>query len=209
LTFSELNIKAKLMARNLLRLGLKKGDRFAVIFPNTHELLVTYFATALIGVIHVPLDPEYGPHDLAYILEITEPTAIMFYNSKEFEPFVNDFFPDLNSFKKSEYKSSRFVNLKYLIQLEPLDKSQIGKDLRDTWKYDQFANSELNETNFEFPYVDSDDIFAILFPVIKRFSLEKIYLKINKKILILFLFIILVLNNLKAESMKNEDFFIF
>ena len=73
ITVSILNEKAMRLAQNFLKLGIKRGDRIVTICANTAELLFSYFATALIGAINVPIDPDQGRYcgyGYEYILKI-------------------------------------------------------------------------------------------------------------------------------------------
>ncbi|MEW6665726.1 MAG: long-chain-fatty-acid--CoA ligase [Thermodesulfobacteriota bacterium] len=49
-------------------LGLKRGDRAAILHENCHIFLETYFAAAHLGVILVPLNFRLSPQELAMIL---------------------------------------------------------------------------------------------------------------------------------------------
>jgi acyl-CoA synthetase (AMP-forming)/AMP-acid ligase II len=61
LTYASVKDRAVRIARNLLKVGFKKGDIIAFLLPNTYELLISYIAASLIGLIVVPLDQHYGP----------------------------------------------------------------------------------------------------------------------------------------------------
>ena len=57
LTFRELEAQVNRLANALLSLGLKKGDKLALVLPNCLELLNAYQAAALTGIVVVPLSP--------------------------------------------------------------------------------------------------------------------------------------------------------
>jgi acyl-CoA synthetase (AMP-forming)/AMP-acid ligase II len=57
LTFRELNQRVNRLAHALTTLGLRKGDKLAVILPNCLELLDIYWATAKTGLVVVPMSP--------------------------------------------------------------------------------------------------------------------------------------------------------
>jgi acyl-CoA synthetase (AMP-forming)/AMP-acid ligase II len=165
LTFAECLRRAEIMAQNLLHLGLRKGDRLAVLFPNTHELLISYFACALTGVISVPLIPFYTKDELAYMLGKVQPHAVMAYNIKDYEENIDTLFPDINSFRKGEYESKNFSNLKHLVFLTP--KTHENK-YKNAWTYEEIANEFLNKSRYPYPVVDPDDAFVIIFTVKTR-----------------------------------------
>lgn len=55
LTWRELNRSINRLANALTALGIQKGDKIATILPNSFELYETYWATAKIGAVIVPL----------------------------------------------------------------------------------------------------------------------------------------------------------
>ena len=48
-------------------MGVQKGDRVALLFPNCNEMAVSYYACAAIGAIAVPLNNRLTGRDLIYI----------------------------------------------------------------------------------------------------------------------------------------------
>ncbi|MGC8493262.1 MAG: AMP-binding protein [Syntrophobacteraceae bacterium] len=61
LTFWELRDLSAKMAGLLQSLGIRKGDRVAVLLPKTPELLVTALAVWRLGAVYVPLFTAFGP----------------------------------------------------------------------------------------------------------------------------------------------------
>ena len=54
---------------NLMRsLGVEKGDRVAILMPNSHRILEAFFGTPLLGAILMPLNFRLVPDDFEYIL---------------------------------------------------------------------------------------------------------------------------------------------
>ena len=52
--FASLNGEVNRLANALLALGLKQGDRFATVLPNSFELMAAYWAAAVSGLVIVP-----------------------------------------------------------------------------------------------------------------------------------------------------------
>ena len=50
------------------KLGIQKGDRVALLFPNCNEMAVAYFACAAIGAISVPLNNRLTAKEFTYIV---------------------------------------------------------------------------------------------------------------------------------------------
>jgi fatty-acyl-CoA synthase len=69
LTYRQLNERAIRCARLWMDVcGLKKGDRVGILAHNSIEFLDALFAAAKAGVIFVPLDTHYTPHEIEYIV---------------------------------------------------------------------------------------------------------------------------------------------
>jgi long-chain acyl-CoA synthetase len=60
------------LSKGLIKLGLGKGSKIAVMSPNRPEWNITDFAIMQIGAYHVPLYPTLAEHDIKFILEDAE-----------------------------------------------------------------------------------------------------------------------------------------
>lgn len=67
-TYGEFADRAYALARFLLDAGVGKGGCVAVLHPNRHEFLETYFAAAQIGAVLNPLNVRLSSRELAFIL---------------------------------------------------------------------------------------------------------------------------------------------
>jgi long-chain acyl-CoA synthetase len=68
LTYRELRQRVLSLAYNLQKMGVQKGDRVGLLFPNCNEMAIAYFACAAIGAVAVPLNNRLTGKDLTYIL---------------------------------------------------------------------------------------------------------------------------------------------
>ena len=68
-TFSELEAICNRLARGLLGLGVKKGDRLAVLSRNSHAFAAMRFALARIGAVLVPINFMLNPEEINFILK--------------------------------------------------------------------------------------------------------------------------------------------
>lgn len=75
-TYEELNIRAKSIALWLKSLGVKKGDRIALLSPNHISYLDLLFGCGKMGAILVPLNWRLSIHELKGILEDCSPALI-------------------------------------------------------------------------------------------------------------------------------------
>lgn len=59
-TYRTLLENTALLAGSLAELGVRRGDRVAIILPNCPQLITTFFAVVRLGAIAVPVDPGIG-----------------------------------------------------------------------------------------------------------------------------------------------------
>ncbi|RBI59785.1 long-chain fatty acid--CoA ligase [halophilic archaeon] len=67
-TYDEFVDRADRFAAMLQECGIEKGDRVAVLDPNTHYHLEAAFGSMQIGAVHTPLNYRLTPDDFEYIL---------------------------------------------------------------------------------------------------------------------------------------------
>ena len=77
-TFAEWNRRANRTAHALLRLGVSKGHRVALLQMNSIEYMESFFAIAKIGAICVPLNWRLTPEELTFILRDAGATTLVF-----------------------------------------------------------------------------------------------------------------------------------
>src|SRR6516165_6077007 len=77
MTFREWNARACRLANALLGLGLRRGDRVAVLAYNCVEWLEIYAAAAKAGVIAVPVNFRLVGPEVGYIAENCEARAFI------------------------------------------------------------------------------------------------------------------------------------
>lgn len=69
LTYRQFNDLVDRCATALYQLGVRKGDRVAVMLPNSPHFMITFFATLRLGAIIVNVNPTYTSRELKYQLE--------------------------------------------------------------------------------------------------------------------------------------------
>ena len=68
-TYAELDTAVDRTASALAGLGLRRGDRFALMATNSDRFVVTFYAALRCGAIVVPVNPASAPPEIAYLLE--------------------------------------------------------------------------------------------------------------------------------------------
>ncbi|WP_419881872.1 AMP-binding protein [Peribacillus sp. B-H-3] len=66
LTFKEVHQSAQKFASYLKKIGLQKGDRVAIMLPNTPQAVISYFGILLAGGTVVQTNPQYMERELEY-----------------------------------------------------------------------------------------------------------------------------------------------
>lgn len=77
MTYAQLGQQVERLARGLLALGIRPGDRVALQLPNWSEFLCAYFALARIGAVSVMLLPQHRRREVEYVLGLTGARAYL------------------------------------------------------------------------------------------------------------------------------------
>jgi fatty-acyl-CoA synthase len=116
-TYGELKDEIHRMAHFLLSyLGIRKGDRLAVLALNRAEYIILFFAASRIGAILVPLNFRLAVDEFIYYLEDSDPRAFFF--DREHQGVVAELKPR--------------VKIPHYVCLDEND--EIGTSLRAVWK---------------------------------------------------------------------------
>jgi len=68
-SFAALDELATRAAHGFARLGIRSGERVCLALPNGIDFLVVWFALARLGAIEVPVNLEFKPHQVRYVLD--------------------------------------------------------------------------------------------------------------------------------------------
>ena len=68
-SYTELQASADRLSHALVRLGVARGDRVAIVMPQRFETAVAYIAVLQLGAIAMPLSQLFGPEALEYRLQ--------------------------------------------------------------------------------------------------------------------------------------------
>ncbi len=74
-TYAELQDQANRLSHALQRLGVRRGDRVAVVMPQRIETAVAHLALYQMGAVAMPLSMLFGPEALEYRLQDSEAVA--------------------------------------------------------------------------------------------------------------------------------------
>jgi acyl-CoA synthetase (AMP-forming)/AMP-acid ligase II len=85
-TFEEFDQRTNRLAGAMLKVGLRKGDRVAILFFNSSYFVEVYFAALKAGLIVTPVNFRFVGPEIVYVLNDSQPN-ILFYGP-EFEETI-------------------------------------------------------------------------------------------------------------------------
>jgi len=141
LTFEELESQSTDIAKNLISIGVEKGDRLAIWAPNMNEWVLATIGAHKAGGIIVPINTRMKGKEAAYILNNSQ-AKILF---------------SVNDFLGSNYFD--FLSDEDLPHL----KHRIALDEKDSHETTNLKSLMISGLNVDLPVVDEEDIADIIF----------------------------------------------
>jgi len=93
ITYEELNRRANRVANGLQGMGVKKGDRVAIMLPNIPEFVYAFVATLKLGAVAVPFNTLYKGGEILHILKDSGAKVVIALTN--FAPMINEIRPEL------------------------------------------------------------------------------------------------------------------
>jgi long-chain acyl-CoA synthetase len=134
LSYAQLDEASNKIANALLGMGVKKGDRVAMLLANSPEFAATYFGVVKIGGIAAPLDTKYKLAELTSLFNDAQPKVLVAES-----PFLEPLVPSLGEFKSiagvvevgSEYKGkfTSYEEIMATASVEPVAVELKGEDI--------------------------------------------------------------------------------
>ena len=114
-TFSQVNERTNRLANALANLGIKKGERVAILQVNCPQYLELYYAVAKVGGIFVPLNFRAKEEELGYMLSNAE--AVALFVGDRYLDMVNAMRPQLPFVRHYVSIDSKQANMLYYEKL--------------------------------------------------------------------------------------------
>jgi fatty-acyl-CoA synthase len=121
LTYAELRARADDLARALLAVGVRKGDRVAVLLPNRPEWLVAAFAIGKVGAITVGISTFSAPPEVAWTIEHCRPSAIITmetFRGRSYLAPLYELCPELARSAPGQLRSEALPELRAVIAID-------------------------------------------------------------------------------------------
>ncbi|WP_343298609.1 amino acid adenylation domain-containing protein, partial [Streptomyces sp. SID1034] len=77
LTYAELNARANRLARHLISVGIGPEDVVGLAMPRSPQMIVALLAVVKAGAAYLPIDSEYPPERIAFMLDDAAPVCVI------------------------------------------------------------------------------------------------------------------------------------
>ncbi|GFO63802.1 AMP-binding protein [Geomonas paludis] len=119
-SYREFNERCRLVAKGLLRMGVKKGDHLAIWAYNVPEWVTLQFATAKIGAVLVTVNTSYKSAELEYLLKQSDSSVLFLvqgFKDTNYIETLSSVVPELAGSKPGELTSAALPCLKHVVFL--------------------------------------------------------------------------------------------
>ena len=110
------------LAKSLLHLGIRKGDKIGIFANNVPDWLTYFFATAKIGGVLVTINTNYRTHELEYLVKNSDLHTLCLVNGwrdSDYVQMVYELVPELKESQRGFLRSEKFPELRNVIFMGP------------------------------------------------------------------------------------------
>jgi len=121
LDYAGLKARVDEFARAFLAVGIRRGDRVALLVTNRTEWIVAAFGAAKIGAVVAALSTFSTPRELAWALEHSGAAALITlkaFRGRRFLDALRDLCPELDGSPPGALRSARLPNLRTVVAVE-------------------------------------------------------------------------------------------
>ncbi|MBI5443592.1 MAG: AMP-binding protein [Deltaproteobacteria bacterium] len=118
ITYAELCRRAMALAAALLRLGVRRGDKVAVLFANVPEWAYAEYAVVKIGAVVVPISTRYSRDEIHHVLRHSDSTTILLmerHHQSDFLATLCGICPELPACPPGELRSAAAPRLRNVV----------------------------------------------------------------------------------------------
>jgi fatty-acyl-CoA synthase len=120
LSYKQFDDCCRVVARGLMKLGIKAGEHIAVWTTNKPEWLACQFATGKMGAVLVTVNTNYRTAELEYLLKQSDSTTLILmeqYRDSSYIDMIYELAPELNTCEPGKLQSKRLPYLRNVIVL--------------------------------------------------------------------------------------------
>ena len=121
LGFAALRDPADRLARAFLAVGVRRGDRVAILLPNRPEWLIAAVAAAKVGAATVAISSFSTPREIAWTLEHARPTVVVTmdaFRGRGYLGTIHDVAPELARAEPGALRSERLPELRAVVSID-------------------------------------------------------------------------------------------
>ncbi len=135
-TYPELNKRVNKLSHSLVSLGLKKGDKIAVLLENSIEIVEAYLAAAKTGMVIVPVHFRFLGSEIKNIIDNSDAKAFVVHD--EFTETVDSIKSKLNNITPDRYvvvgeKVKGYKEYEEFIRKASEKELEINVECKDPW----------------------------------------------------------------------------
>ena len=109
MTYAEYRQKVDQMAKALLGIGVRKGDKVSVLLSNRPEWSISEYAIDKIGAVVVPINTRFKPDEMKYVLGHSDSTTLIMMDrflEIDYVGMLREICPELSDCAPGDLKSS-------------------------------------------------------------------------------------------------------
>ncbi len=114
-TYKQFNERVNQLAKGLLYIGIRPGEKIGIWANNVPDWTTLMFATAKIGAILVTINTNYKLLELEYLIKNADINTLFFvdsYRDSDFVKMITELVPELKSQARGTIKNAKFPKLK-------------------------------------------------------------------------------------------------
>ncbi len=114
-TYKQFNERVDALAKGLLFIGVKPGDKVGIWAKNVPDWLTVMFATAKIGAVLVTINTNYKLAELEYLLQNADVNTLFLvdgFRDSDYVEMIFELVPELKTHPRGEIRSKKFPELK-------------------------------------------------------------------------------------------------
>ena len=121
-SYATFNERVDHLAKAMLQIGIKQGDKVGIFANNVPDWLTYFFATAKIGGVLVTINTNYKTHELEYLVKNSDLNTLCIVNGwrdSDYVQMVYEMIPELRESQRGFLKSEKFPELRNVIFIGP------------------------------------------------------------------------------------------
>jgi fatty-acyl-CoA synthase len=117
-SYAEFNKRVDHLAKALLHIGMRPGEKLGIFANNVPDWLTFMFASAKIGVVLVTINTNYKTHELEYLVKNSDLKTLCLVNGwrdSDYVQMIYELVPELKESQRGYLQSEKFPFLKNII----------------------------------------------------------------------------------------------